>query len=77
MAPSKAGWDSSRALRFGALFFSLSPRGGEAGRDLPHYRRRPGVIRQRFPAQQQPVAVAWVELKPAVGKGERWNFGAK
>ena len=36
-----------------------------------------GILRLYLPAQQQPVAVAWVELKPAVGKGERWNFGAK
>jgi arylsulfatase A-like enzyme len=36
-----------------------------------------GILRLYLPAQQQPVEVAWVDVKPAAGKGERWNFGAK
>jgi len=33
-----------------------------------------GVLRLYLPAQTGPVALDWVELKPATGKPQRWDF---
>lgn len=33
-----------------------------------------GILRLYLPAAKEPVELDWVELKPAEGKSQRWDF---
>ena len=33
-----------------------------------------GIVRLYLPAQNEPVQLDWIELKPAQGKSQRWDF---